>query len=464
MTDPLSGFPSGVASDGPRIWLDGFPLAFPKGTGISTYTRGVAKTLRGQRARLGLLYGRMLPAELDPMEREVRFFDAAGPVRRHLALRLLRLALGPRGPTAEPVHRQDVVETGLASAAPASRFSTASVPPAEELWNADDLFGRGRVHLAITRRLMPVRVGGTPPALMHWMQAHPLRLVGAPNIYTIHDLIPLRLPWSTMEPKRAWLRMVREIARTADHIVTVSEHSRRDIIALLGVDPSRVTNTYQPVFPPPPGLDEGMALARLRGAHGLEPRGYFLFISTIEPRKNLARLLDAYLASGSETPVVIVGGRGHGAKRELRLLTEADGTRGAGGRIRHLGYVPRLDVDLLLRHAKALLFPSLYEGFGLPVIEAMQGGTAVLTSSTSCLPEVAGDAALLVDPTDTRALAEGLRALDADAGLRGRLEAAGPARAALFSPERYAARLGALHARLGVPLPGAGLPIPGAGA
>jgi glycosyltransferase involved in cell wall biosynthesis len=290
---------------------------------------------------------------------------------------------------------------------------------------------------------------------MHWMQVHPLRLAGTRNIYTVHDLIPLRLPWSTLEPKRAWLRTVREIARTADHIVTVSEHSRRDIISLLGVDPARVTNTYQPVFPPPPGLDPAMSLARLRGAHGLEPRGYFLFVSTVEPRKNLARLLDAFLASGSTTPVVIVGNRGFGAKRELRLLTEADGTRGAGGRIRHLGYVSRLDVDVLLRHAKALLFPSLYEGFGLPVIEAMRAGTAVLTSNTSSLPEIAGDAALLVDPADTRALAEGLRALDADAELRARLQAAGPARAALFSPGRYAARLAALHARLGVPLPGA---------
>lgn len=440
---------------GPRIWLDGFPLAHPKGTGITTYTKGLAATLRNQRVRLGLLYGRLLPAGQEPLEREVRFFDAAAPIRRMLALRLVRMALGPRGPVAAEVPRHGAVETGLASAAPAARFSTSSVPPADELWNADDMFGRGRVHLALTRRLMPVRVQGPPPALMHWMQVHPLRLVGAPNIYTVHDLIPLRLPWSTLEPKRAWLRAVREIARTADHIVTVSEHSRRDIISLLGMDPERVTNTYQPVFAPA-ALDEDMALARLRGAHGLEPRGYFLFLSTVEPRKNLARLLDAYIASGSTTPVVILGNRGHGAKRELRLLTEAGGTRGAGGRIRHLGYVPRLDVDVLLRHAKALLFPSLYEGFGLPVIEAMQAGTAVLTSTTSCLPEVAGDAALLVDPTDTRALAEGLRALDADAGLRARLEAAGPARAALFGPERYAARLAALHARLGVPLPEAG--------
>jgi len=165
-------------------------------------------------------------------------------------------------------------------------------------------------------------------------------------------------------------------------------------------------------------------------------------------------MLDAYLASGSQTPFIIVGGLAHHGKQELRLLTEANGTRSADGRIRYLGYVPQLDVDILLSHARALCFPSLYEGFGLPAVEAMQAGTAVLTSNTSCLPEVVGDAALTVTPTDTRALAEALRALDEDEGLRRRLEAGGPARAALFSPARYAQRLGALYARLGINLPG----------
>jgi len=137
----------------------------------------------------------------------------------------------------------------------------------------------------------------------------------------------------------------------------------------------------------------------------------------------------------------------------MRLLTEANGTRTADGRIRHRGYVPRLDVDILLRHARALCFPSLYEGFGLPAVEAMQLGTAVMTSNTSSLPEVVADAALTVTPTDTREMAEALRALDGDADLRGRLETAGPRRAAEFSPERYAERLDALYQRLGIRLP-----------
>ncbi|WP_207541224.1 glycosyltransferase family 4 protein [Sabulicella rubraurantiaca] len=436
-----------------RIWIDGFPLAHPFGTGITTYTRNMVRALRRDGARTGLLFGQLVPDRLEAVERELRFFDAVPPRRGPtLTGRLLRMALDPGGPVAHEVPASGVVDRRLSSAAVYEAFSTANLPEAEEVWNARDLFGRSWVHVGLTRRLMEVRAAGTPPAVMHWMQVHPLRLRGAVNVYTVHDLIPLRMPWATMERKRVWLAAARAIARNADHIITVSEHAKRDIVSLLGVPEERVTNTYQPVAPREPIADGPLAEARLRGALGLEPGGYFLFLSTVDPRKNLSRLLDAYYASGSTAPFVIVGKPGAYAKEELRLLTEAEGTRSADGRVRHMGYLPRLDVDVLLRHAKALLFPSLYEGFGLPVVEAMGVGTPVLTSSTTSLPEVAGEAALLVDPLDPRAMAEAIRALDGDEALRARLAAMGPAQAALFSPERHAARLREVHARIGVPL------------
>lgn len=438
------------APPGPRIWMDAFPLEHPLGTGITTYARGMAATLRGAGARLGLLYGRRIADREDPQEREVRFFDGRKPFRLALPGRILHTFHPCR---ARPIPASGLVARDLSSSAVYETFSTRNVEPAHEIWNARDMWGRGWYNLHVRRRPLAVTVReGRPPALMHWMQAQPLRLAGTRNVYTIHDLIPLRLPWAAFEDKGLWLKAVRAIARDADHVVTVSEHARGDIISHLGVPPERVTNTYQPVMAPPPIADGALAEARLRGVHGLEPRGFFLFVSTVEPRKNLARMLDAYYASGSATPFVIVGQKGVNWRDELRLLTEANGTRSPDGRVRYLGYVPRIEVDVLLRHARALLFCSLYEGFGLPVIEAMQVGTPVLTSTTSSLPEVAGPAALTVDPTDTRAIAEALRALDADAALRGRLSADGPGRAALFSPEAYAKRLAALHARLGVPI------------
>ncbi len=436
---------------GPRIWLDGFPLSHPLGTGITTYTRGFGRTLLAAGARAGVLFGRPLPDTHPADEREVRLFDAGAAIGRPLRWRLGRMLTQPGGPLAVPVQRQ-VVDHGAIPASAVRHFSPASVPPGLEIWNANDMFGRGHVGFGLRGRLQPVQVQGPPPAVMHWMQVHPLRMPGALNTYTIHDLIPLRLPWSTRDPKRLWFANVRAIAATAEHILTVSEHARRDIMGLLGVPPERVTNTYQAVFPPAPLADGRQGEARLRGVLGLEPGGYYLFLSTVEPRKNIPRLLDAYHAADPRRPLVIVGQKGLHFEEQLRLLTEAGGTRTPDGRVRYLDYLPRLDVDTLLRHARALLFPSLYEGFGLPAVEAMLVGTPVLTSSTTSLPEVVGDAALTVDPTDTQALAEGIRALEADDDLCGRLSAAGPAQAALFSPERYRARLEEVHRRLGVPL------------
>jgi glycosyltransferase involved in cell wall biosynthesis len=438
----------------PRVWTDGFPLTLSHGTGITTYARGHAATLRRLGVSLGMLYGRPLPAIGDPAEREVRFFDARVLAGRPLHQRFMALLRDPRGPKAQQIPLSRMVDTAATSAITYETFATANLPEVDELWNADDAFGRAQLHFAVRRSLMAIRAPN-PPALMHWTHIHPIRLAGTRNIYTVHDLIPLRLPWATLDFKANWLNTVRRLGQQADHIVTVSEHARQDLIEKIGIPAERVTNTYQAVFPPMIAMAEEMSVARLRRAHQLEPRGYFLFLSRIEPRKNLARMLDAYIASGSQIPFIIVGGLAHHGKQELRLLTEAGGTRSADGRIRYVGYVPQIDVEILVRHARALCFPSLYEGFGLPAVEAMQAGTAVLTSNTSCMPEVVGDAALTVTPTDTRALAEALQALDGNHELRAGLEAAGPKRAAFFSPERYAERLQALYARLGI-LPAGG--------
>lgn len=429
--------------------MDGFGLSIVGGTGIATYARGLAGALAGSGLGLGLLYGRPIPPRGEPMAREIAFFDSQTRLTRPLLRRLLGV-LGPQ--RAWPVPETGAVDRSLRSAALHRTFSTAEVPACDALWNAQDLFGRAVVNMRLRRRLLQVEArGGAPPALMHWTHLHGLRLRGAANVYTIHDAIPLRMPWATLDNKAIWLAGARAVIRSAEHIVTVSEHARRDLISLLGIPEERITNTYQAVAPPAEALPEAMSRARLAATFGLEHRGYHLSLASVDPRKNLARLLDAYAATGIARPLILVGGKSANAAPELRLLTEADGTQSRDGRVRHLGYLPRADVDLLIRHARSLVFPSLYEGFGLPAVEAMLAGTAVLTSNVSALPEVVGDAALTVAPTDTRALAEALLALDGDDTLRARLEAAGPARAALYSPERHAARVAAVYARLGVP-------------
>jgi glycosyltransferase involved in cell wall biosynthesis len=215
-------------------------------------------------------------------------------------------------------------------------------------------------------------------------------------------------------------------------------------------DPSRITNTYQSVSVSPP--DQVVAVDELDNwldrLFDLKRDGYFLYFGALEPKKNLGRLIEAYLNNGHDVPLVIVGSRGWRSEGELRLLNGAHGTTLKGlARIRRLDYLPRALLISLIRGARAVVFPSLYEGFGLPVLEAMSLGVPVLTANTSSLPEVAGDAALMTDPYDVSAIAVALRKLDGNAALRQSLAVAGPKQATKFGPDAYAERLSAVYAR-----------------
>ncbi|MDB5371667.1 MAG: glycosyl transferase family 1 [Belnapia sp.] len=442
----------------PRVFLDGYNLALDQGTGVATYARNLSFAMGRLGFETGVLYGTRASPSRDPLIREIAFFDerVGTPPKWLVALRRARRILTtPFGETAVPVPvTGQVIATTFRD----------RLPHFDEIWNVQDLFQQAQAHFRVFGTELRVRLP-RPPQLMHWTYPLPLRAIGTRNIYTLHDLVPLRLPYTTLDNKRRYYRMNRRIGRDADHIVTVSEASRRDIIGLLGVPEERVTNTYQAVDIPSAFTAMPMAdvAAEVRGSFGLEAGGYWLFFGAIEPKKNVGRMIQAFLASGVDGPLVIVGKKAWKSEDELRLMFDdhirsmvlEGGTLRTRRKIILLDYAPfRLLVNLI-RGARAVLFPSLYEGFGLPALEAMLLGTPVITSNTASMPEVVGDAALTVDPYDISALVQAIRAVDGDPDLRARLAQAGPGRAALFSPERYAARISALYARLGVP-PAAG--------
>jgi len=274
----------------------------------------------------------------------------------------------------------------------------------------------------------------------------------------LHDLVPLRLPYTTLDNKHYYFRLIQRLTRSADHIVTVSEASKKDIINLFGIPETRITNTYQAVDIPVGYRDKPISDVKndVEGTFGLNYKNYFLFIGAIEPKKNVGRMIEAYLASGVTDPLVIVGKKAWKSEEELRLISDNEHVRysltngnqnESRFRVLLVDYASFPLLVSLIRGAKAVLFPSLYEGFGLPALEAMFLGTPVLTSNTASMPEVVGNAALQVDPYDTRALVEGIRALDSDADLRGRLTEAGPIQAQQFSPERYQARLAEVYGK-----------------
>lgn len=434
----------------PNILIDGYNLGLEKGTGVATYARNLSYELKALGHSVSVLYGNRAAPSRESLVREIAFFDSNVGDRNRL-LEILeqahRALLGPLGHFAVEVPVTGRVIT---------RTFDARMPAYDTILNATDVFMRSQSAFKLWKMLSRVSLPERPD-LVHWTYPVPLRVKRAPNIYTLHDLVPLRLPYTTLDKKRSYLRLMRKIVRKADHIVTVSDCSRRDIIDLLGVSPDRVTNTYQSVsIPDKYALKPEDVVAReVEGATGVGYKEYFLFWGSIEPKKNIGRMIEAYLSSGVDAPLVIVGAQAWKSEQELRLLndevirylTVANGQVRTKKRVIQLSYAPFSLLVSLIRGAKAALFPSLYEGFGLPALEAMLLGTPVICADTASLPEVVGDAAVTVDPYDVAALARAIRTVDADADLRSDLRTRGIRQAALYAPEKYREKLASLYAR-----------------
>ena len=277
--------------------------------------------------------------------------------------------------------------------------------------------------------------------------AQPLLWRG-PSVVSFMDLSFLRFPRAFNRANRLYLTVMgRAAVRRADHLLAISESTRQDLIKLLGAAPERVTVTYcgvDPSFRPLPAD----AVARFRARHEL-PERFILYVGTLEPRKNVPRLLEAYarlVRAGDAPPLVIVGARGwRHASIDARLAA-----LGLGERVRLLGYLPAADLPLCYNAADLFVYPSLYEGFGLPPLEALACGTPVVTSNTSSLPEAVGDVAVCVDPRDVGKLAAAMRQVLDDASLRARLRASGIDWAAGFTWQRMAEQTLAVYHRLGV--------------
>jgi glycosyltransferase involved in cell wall biosynthesis len=419
-----------------------------QGTGIASYGVALVAALHALGHQAEGVFGLAVPA--DEALRETVFFNAfKRPVDRtrktnryQRAWYFLRAFRRPR-PRRVP----------LTTAVERAGFGQ-DMPAFDRLTSAGRLFDDAFTSFARTGRFVSLRLSD-PPEVMHWTYPVPIRVEGSRNIYTLHDLVPLKLPYTTMDDKALYGRVVAECVRTAAQICTVSEASKRDIVERFGVDPARVTNTYQAATLPDDVLhaDPDADARSVEGIFGLERRGYFLYFGAIEPKKNVGRLIEAYLSLQTKTPLVLVGARAWQSEQELRLMPDGGAGGAAGTFVGHRGqtimrldYLPRALLTKLIRGAKAVVFPSLYEGFGLPVLEAMLLGTPVITSTTSSLPEVAGDAALLVDPYDVGAIENALRQVDGDAALGQAMSARGLDQARLFAPERYHAGLAELYA------------------
>ncbi len=280
-------------------------------------------------------------------------------------------------------------------------------------------------------------------ALFHATEHLLLPLRSVPTVLTVHDLIFRHLPQHHKPLNRWYLNLTLPLfCRRATHIIAISECTRRDLMAAYDVTPGKITVIHEaadPRFRPQPSDP----VTAVRERYGLPPK-YLLFVGTIEPRKNLTRLLHAFEALHDEqmTEALVVVGRRGWLCGDFFAELERSPVRDA---VLLPGFVPDEDLPAVYAGAQALVFPSLYEGFGLPALEAMACGTPVACSNTASLPEVAGDAALYFDPGDEGSIIEALRPLLSDADLRRDLVDRGLQQAARFSWERAAAETQAVY-------------------
>ena len=300
-------------------------------------------------------------------------------------------------------------------------------------------------NFAVRRTLPHTPLVRIPLTLSRELRRHPVDLLHVqytappfapcPIVTTIHDLAFEHLP-ETFN-RRSWMQMrltVRRTARRAAHIITVSDYSRDDIIRTYKLPPERITVTPEAAGESFSPVTNETELKRIRETYGIQ-KNYVLSLSSIQPRKNLVRLIEAYSCLRAVRPegklpqLVLVGKRGWLEHETFRAAERS----ALGKEILFTGYVPERDLAALYSGAICFVYPSYFEGFGLPVVEAMQCGVPVIVGNQTSLPEVVGDAGLLFDPFDTQALVNALTVVLENSEYRAALSAKGLERSRHFN-------------------------------
>ena len=269
---------------------------------------------------------------------------------------------------------------------------------------------------------------------------YPIPSLAIPCVLTVNDLRFVHMPETYSKGRQLFLQaVVPRSVRRATRIIAISHDTKKDLVEQFSVDPNRIDVVHIPADPMFRRVDDQGVLESARLRYQL-PRKYILYVGHLEPRKDLVLLIQAYADLRSKRAVehdlVIVG------KPTLQFQSVIDTARASAfsSSIVFTGYVEDGDMPAVYTMADALAFPSLHEGFGVPVLEAMACGVPVVTSTVSALPELAGDAAVLVNPYDVSDIASGLESAVADGALRNRLIEHGLKRVKLFTPEEAARR------------------------
>ena len=426
---PATTPPVDLSLEGVKVLVDGFNLQLTKGTGIKTYGLSLVEALQQMNAQVDVLLSRGGYRSNEILD-EIFFFD--NQTQNQDLITVSKWILKSLSPLYRAKRRKSfaglVVKRGQYSE-DFMRYATSfSLPQCYDL--ANGLYNKLRwtTQVSIAEKV----------DIWHATYPLPMQVRGAKKITTIHDLIPFRLPYATLDDKKVFYFKTRDALKESAVTITVSENSKQDLLTYYDVDPDKIIVTYQPIALKPLDASEAEIAFFLR-RYGLEFQNYILFVGAIEPKKNVGRLLDAYASMDIDMPLVIVGKKGWLWEDELGKMGFIDNSSKKS--VRLLEYISVESLRYLYSGAYCLVFPSLYEGFGLPPIEAMSFGCPVITSNLSCLPEICGDAALYVDPYSIQDIKDKLETLISDSQLRERLVRAGRVNAQAFSMANYQKRL-----------------------
>lgn len=302
-------------------------------------------------------------------------------------------------------------------------------------------------HHALEQWLLSLELRFTPLDVLHSPDFIPPFRRHCRSIITIHDLVFLLYPQFLTKGSARYYGQIDQAVRRTDHIIAVSESTRRDIVRLLGVPEQMITVIHEAprrFFHRLPDID---LKPRLNKRFGLE-RDFILFVGTVEPRKNIPTLLSAFQQLldhyHPDVDLALAGAPGWLTDEVYSLVNRLK----LSDRVHFLGRVSDEELVWLYNATQMLVFPSFYEGFGLPPLEAMACGAPVVASNTSSLPEVVGDAGLLIDPTNPNELTVAMWRLLSDSTLRQEMVAKGFRRAACFSWERAARETLELYRRV----------------
>lgn len=420
--------------------LDAHNLGLKEPTGIGVYAHNLAVNLQVLQHEVSALYSMREGNSSFPhnaifyqklaIEGEA---DSSGILRwaYHGMPYYLNHLLGS-GRSPKPVTAEfDLVNQGSARKLP------AGVKP----YNLPYLYRVSQAFAALSGRPLSLKMPDHIDVL-HLTLPLPITAKKVKKVVTVHDLIPLKLPLSTAVNLKHYSKIIKASLRDADLIFSVSQQSKNDLIEIYKIPENKIHVTYQSSFIPDELLNlSEQEVAPILKRYNLQHKKYFIYYGAIEPKKNVLRLLQAFSRAQTDCKLVVLGKNGWLYEQEEKFFSAQEENRKYQSDneidIVRIPYSDFNSMMTLLKGARALVFPSLYEGFGLPVLEAMQMGTPVITSHCGSLPEIAGDAAYYVDPYSVEEIKGAIERFSSNDSELQEMAASGYKQAEQFSEQKY---------------------------